>query len=62
MKMITPKIAMLLLTALVGCASQSRTQNAVAVPQIQAVPPAAWAMERVATPSYHQRLERLFSE
>ncbi|MDR5800622.1 hypothetical protein P9292_11105 [Caballeronia sp. LZ001] len=60
MKLTTPKIAPLLLTALVGCASQSPKQPAVALPQLQAPPPAAWAMEPVATPSYHQRLEQLF--
>ncbi len=63
MKLTLQRTAPLLLAALVGCGLQSRTPllETTAVPRIKAPPPAAWAMDPVATPSYHQRLEELFS-
>jgi len=58
------RIALLSLTALAGCVSQSPTSppRAVATPQIQVQAPAARAIVPVAQPNYHQRLDLLFSE
>lgn len=57
------KIVLLSLMALAGCGSQSLPSppQAVATPQIQAQAPAAWALVPVAQPSYHLRLDQLFS-
>jgi predicted small lipoprotein YifL len=64
MNLTTRRIALLSLMALAACGSPSPTTlppQAVAAQQVQGPAPAAWAMVPVAQPSYHQRLEALFS-